>query len=292
MLHPVGTPPDRPPEPPPTPTVARGAPSAAVPHPGTGHRAAAFFDVDNTVVRGASLFPIVLGMRRRGIVTGRDLLRFSLQHVHYNLVGESRRGLEDIRERGLLIIKGRSVAELVALGEEIYDDVTSARIWPGTRSLIDAHLAAGREVWFVTATPAEVAGIMAQRLGVTGALTTEIESENGVYTGRLLNPPMHARRKAEAIQELARERGLDLRESFAYGDSRNDIAMLSEVGHPCAVNPDRAMRATARRRGWGIIDLRARTSVRLRRARTTGLTAGALWFALTAARILVRHGRP
>jgi phosphoserine phosphatase len=130
------------------------------------------------------------------------------------------------------------------------------RIWSGTRALAQLHLDAGQRVWLVTAAPAELASLIARRLGLTGALGTVAESVDGVYTGRLVGEPLHGPAKAEAIVALAEREGLELDRCAAYSDSYNDVPMLSLVGHPVAVNPDADLKRVAREKGWEIRDFR------------------------------------
>ncbi len=129
-------------------------------------------------------------------------------------------------------------------------------MWPGTRALAQIHLDAGQRVWLVTATPVEVANIIAKRLGLTGALGTVAQSVDGVYTGKLVGEILHGQAKAEAVKALAEMEALDLSRCAAYSDSSNDIPLLSLVGHPCAVNPDARLRRHARAQGWRIRDYR------------------------------------
>src|SRR5438045_5512955 len=125
-------------------------------------------------------------------------------------------------------------------------------IWEGTRELAQLHLEAGQRVWLVTATPVELATIIARRLGLTGALGTVAESVDGLYTGRLIGEPLHGPAKAEAVRALAASEGLDLSRCSAYSDSANDVPMLSTVGHPMAVNPDSDLRRVAKGQGWPV----------------------------------------
>ena len=118
------------------------------------------------------------------------------------------------------------------------------------------HLDAGQRVWLVTATPVELAQIIARRLGLTGALGTVSESEHGTYTGRLVGDLLHGKAKAQAVRSLAAKEGLDLRRCTAYSDSSNDVPMLSVVGTAVAVNPDSQLREVSRRKGWEIRDFR------------------------------------
>jgi HAD superfamily hydrolase (TIGR01490 family) len=219
--------------------------------------AAAFFDVDNTVMQGASIFHLARGLYRRKFFTSRDIARFAWQQARFRLVGiEDPEHMQEARESALAFVEGRTVAELTAVGEEIFDEVMADKIWPGTLAFARMHLDAGQRVWLVTATPIEVATTIAKRLGFTGALGTVSETVDGVYTGRLVGEPLHGEAKAEAVRHLAQLEGLDLSRCAAYSDSSNDIPMLSLVGQPCAINPDSKLRAHAKAQGWRVRDYR------------------------------------
>jgi HAD superfamily hydrolase (TIGR01490 family) len=227
------------------------------PAPPVDLTAAAFFDVDNTMMMGASIFHFARGMAARKFFTSSDLARFAFQQIMFRVGGrETHDGIRSARESGLSFVAGHSVEDLMAHGEEIYDELMADKIWPGTRALAQMHLDAGQRVWLVTATPVDLATIIARRLGLTGALGTVLESENGVYTGRLVGEMLHGPAKAHAVRALAAREGLNLRRCTAYSDSANDVPMLSVVGTAVAVNPDGSLRETARRRGWEIRDFR------------------------------------
>ncbi|MEW1859440.1 HAD-IB family hydrolase [Streptomyces sp. NBC_00669] len=240
-------------------------------------RAAAFFDLDNTVMQGAALFHFGRGLYKRKFFDKRDLLRFAWQQAYFRLAGsEDPEHMQDARDSALSIVKGHRVEELMSIGEEIYDEYMAGKIWPGTRALAQAHLDAGQRVWLVTAAPVETATIIARRLGLTGALGTVAESVDGVYTGRLVGEPLHGPAKAEAVRALATAEDLDLSRCAAYSDSTNDIPMLSLVGHPYAVNPDSALRKHARAEGWRLRDYRTG-----RKAAKIGIPAAAGMGAVT-----------
>ncbi|MCW2546724.1 MAG: HAD-superfamily subfamily hydrolase [Mycobacterium sp.] len=226
---------------------------------------AAFFDVDNTMMQGASIFHFARGLASRGFFHSRDLARFAWQQIAFRVGGqESAEGMADAREAALAFVAGREVEEIVRLGEEIYDELMADRIWGPTRALAQMHLDAGQRVWLVTATPVELASIIARRLGLTGALGTVAETENGCYTGRLIGVPLHGPAKAEAIRALAEREGLDLSRCTAYSDSINDVPMLSATGHAVAINPDPDLKKAAREHGWEIRDFRtARKAARI-----------------------------
>jgi HAD superfamily hydrolase (TIGR01490 family) len=232
-------------------------------HLGVDPTAAAFFDVDNTVMRGASIFHLAVGLARRRYFSLPEITSFASKQVKFVISGSE--DLEDMAsatEAALSFVEGRSVTELTTLGEQIFDDIMVDKLIPGTLALAQAHLDAGQRVWLVTATPAEVATLIAQRLGLTGALGTVAEVTDGYYTGRLVGAPLHGQAKAEAIRAIAQREGLDLSRCSAYSDSANDIPMLSMVGSPCAVNPDAQLRDHARAQGWAIYDFRKRAKVR------------------------------
>ncbi|TYP89622.1 HAD family hydrolase [Blastococcus xanthinilyticus] len=219
--------------------------------------AAAFFDVDNTMMMGASLFWFARGLAARKYLSSRDIARFAWQQAKFRIAGnESADDMHTIRENALAFVAGREVSEIAQAGEEIYDELMADRIWSGTRALAQKHLDAGQRVWLVTATPVELASIIAQRLGLTGALGTVSEIVDGRYTGRLVGELMHGPAKAEAVLALAEREGLDLSRCTAYSDSANDLPMLSLTGTAVAVNPDTELRAVARARGWTIRDYR------------------------------------
>jgi HAD superfamily hydrolase (TIGR01490 family) len=227
------------------------------PAPPVDLTAAAFFDVDNTMMMGASIFHFARGMAARKFFTTGDLARFALQQIMFRVGGrETQDGIRNARESGLSFVAGHSVAELTALGEDIYDELMADKIWPGTRALAQMHIDAGQRVWLVTATPVDLATIIARRLGLTGALGTVLESEGGTYTGRLVGEMLHGPAKAHAVRALAAREGLDLRRCTAYSDSANDVPMLSVVGTAVAINPDGSLREAARKRGWEIRDFR------------------------------------
>jgi HAD superfamily hydrolase (TIGR01490 family) len=219
--------------------------------------AAAFFDVDNTMMMGASIYHFAKGMAARKYFTTADLAKFGWQQLKFRVSGaESQEGMVQAREAALAFVAGRNVDEIIRDGEEIYDELMADRIWRGTRALAQLHLDAGQRVWLVTATPVELATIIARRLKLTGALGTVSEVENGCYTGRLVGEPLHGPAKAEAVRALALREGLDLDRCTAYSDSSNDVPMLSAVGTAVAINPDSDLRKVARERGWEIRDYR------------------------------------
>jgi HAD superfamily hydrolase (TIGR01490 family) len=256
-----------------------------IPDPSAG----AFFDVDNTLMRGASIYYFARGLAARKMFGPRDLARLAWGQFAFRLRGTENSGhIDSARQAALAFVAGHSVADISTLGEEIYDETMAARVWEGTRELTQEHLQAGQRVWLVTATPVELASILARRLGLTGALGTVAESADGVYTGRLVGSLLHGEAKAAAIRALAAREGLDLTRCSAYSDSLNDLPMLSLVGHPRAVNPDADLRAVAQQRNWPVYDFRTgRKATMIALPVTAG--AGAVAGGLVAAAALRRR---
>ncbi|GHS89133.1 hydrolase [Actinomycetota bacterium] len=278
------------PEPTPTAGAPGAGPSAQEPPAGDKPRVAAFFDVDNTIIRGASAFHLAVGLYRRDFFRNLDIVRAFYHQARYVLVGENKEQIDEIRTRALEIMRGHSVAEVVAIAEDVYDEVLCLRIYPGTQRLLDNHLAAGHQVWLVTATPVEIGEIIAQRLGATGALGTVAEHKDGFYTGRLVGDMLHGKAKASAVRALAEREGIDLSASYAYGDSANDIPILSEVGHPCAINPEGRLRRYASDIGWPVREFRGKRRAARRSVNAASL-AGAVWAGGLVVRTLARRIR-
>lgn len=219
--------------------------------------AVAFFDLDNTIIRGGSLFHLARGLSRRKFFSKGELANFFWKHLKFVVVGrESLADMDAIRAMALKFIAGHEVAELTALVEEIVDANILPKVYDGSRTLAEAHLNRGEEVWIVTASPQQIANLLAERLGFTGALGTMAEIVDSRYTGNLLGPVLHGAHKPVAVREFAAERGIDLSACTAYSDSFNDLPLLEAVGHPVVVNADYRLRMWARRRGWPSYDFR------------------------------------
>jgi HAD superfamily hydrolase (TIGR01490 family) len=255
--------------------------------------AAAFFDVDNTMMQGASIYWFARGLAARKYFTAGDLARFAWGQLRFRLLATEDAGqMSRARDTALAFVEGWRVDDLERLSEEIFDELMADRIWSGSRALAQLHLDAGQRVWLVTAAPVELGRVIAQRLGLTGAIGTVAEIEDGVYTGRLVGELMHGEAKADAIRQLAAIEGLELPRCAAYSDSSNDIPMLSAVGQAVAVNPDPALRREAKRQGWQIRDFRTgrkAAKFAVPSAVAAGLVVGGVTAGL-AVRRRYRHG--
>jgi len=222
----------------------------------SGPRAIAFFDVDNTLLRGASLYHVGVGAWRMRFISLADILSFGWNQTRFLAVGENGVNIGRLRLRAMDIITGHTRDELVALSHDIFDSRLVQRLWPETVAVAHAHLKAGREVWLVSATAQEVADVIAERLDLTGALGTRLHTVDGIFTGQLVEGICHGDRKAVVARQLSEDREIDLAHCWAYSDSHNDIPLLELVGNPVAVNPDATLRRYAVARGWPIMRMK------------------------------------
>ena len=246
--------------------------------------AAAFFDVDNTLIQGSSLILLAEELAKRRFITLREFLPALTKQIRFRVSGsESPEDIAAGREQALGLVRGKSVAELQALCKDIVERQMLGKAYTSTIDLAAMHIAAGQQVWLVSATPVQIGQALAERLGFTGALGTVAEEKNGLFTGRLVGDILHGPGKQHAVAALAAIQRLDLDKCTAYSDSINDLPMLEMVGSPVAINPDRALRRHAQAQGWAIRDYR---SVR-RLARSyalpvlvaAGIAGGATWAA-------------
>jgi HAD superfamily hydrolase (TIGR01490 family) len=234
----------------------------------TTPRAIAFVDVDNTLMRGASLYYVAVGAWRRRLISARDIFSFGWKQARFIAVGENHRHVDSVRERGLELIVGHNRAEVIRFSQDIFETRLAPRLWPEMVAAAGAHLEAGREVWLISATAQELADVIAERLGFTGALGTVLECVDGVFTGRLIDGICHGNLKAQAAVARAASSSVDLAACWAYSDSHNDIPLLELVGHPVVVNPDAALLRHAAAHHWPIMRLKlARVRIRASKKR-------------------------
>jgi HAD superfamily hydrolase (TIGR01490 family) len=226
----------------------------------------AFFDVDNTLMRGASAFPIGREAFRRGLISWRDIALFAWHQFRFLAVGENRDHLSTAKDRALGLVAGHSEVDLIALAHDIWEREFAPKLWAETVALTREHLAQGHEVWLITATPQLIAQVIADKLGLTGALGTEVESVDGVFTGKIAGHVVHGDEKGAVARDFIRERGAEAAECWAYSDSSNDIPLLTLVGNRVVVNPDAKLKAFAIAESWRIMPL-TKASVREERRR-------------------------
>lgn len=215
--------------------------------------AAAFFDLDRTLISGASAFPFGVEAWRQGMATSGDIARWTSEAIAFLIAGDKGGGGSmDLRSEFLNRIKGASVSDLDNIGHAVLPKLI-ARVRPESRKLIAMHHEAGRDTWIVSASPQRIVEPLAATLGMTGAIGTDGEVVDGRFTGELDGPFIYGPGKSQAIEKLASDRGYDLKLSYAYSDSVSDLPMMEAVGHPVAVNPDSDLDTVAHERGWPIV---------------------------------------
>ena len=241
--------------------------------------AAAFFDVDNTLIQGSSLILLAQGLFKKRFITLSELAPALHKQIRYRVSGsENADDIAEGREQALAVVKGKSVAELKQACREIVDNRMLEKSYADTIELAAMHLAAGQQVWLVSATPVQIGQALAETLGFTGALGTVAEEKDGKFTGRLVGDILHGPGKKHAVAALAALQQLDLSKCTAYSDSINDLPMLEMVGSPVAINPDRALRKHAKAQGWAVRDYRSVRRV-VRAGVVPAVLAGAgLWW--------------
>jgi len=248
---------------------------------------AAFFDLDRTLIAGASPFVFARAARNAGHIRLTDFLNDAIQAIKFRFVGSSDNNSINVRERILAAAGGMKQSDMMALNEVVLPELLGL-IRPEARALLDQHHSAGRETWIVSASPIEIVEPLAIALGMTGGIGTKGELDNGVYTGRLDGPFCYGEGKAQAITALANERGIDLSQSWSYSDSVSDIPMMEIVGNAVAVNPDQKMAAVARERGWPVVIFAQRSKMLMRRTTTLTISGVAM---LLAYALGIRRGQ-
>jgi HAD superfamily hydrolase (TIGR01490 family) len=229
--------------------------------------AAAFFDLDKTVIAKASLAAFRAPLRANGLLSLGAISRAVLGQLIYLHLGAREDRIRRLSESLLRLATGWSQTEVNGIVETTLERVVDPIIYAEAIELIDLHRAAGDLVVIVSAAPSEIVVPLGRHLGVDDAIATRAElDEEGRYTGRIAHYA-HGVHKAEAIVAFARERHVDLARSFAYSDSASDLPMLEAVGHPVAVNPDRVLSRRATAHDWEVrrferpVRLRDRVSV-------------------------------
>ncbi|MEA1902115.1 MAG: HAD-IB family hydrolase [Actinomycetota bacterium] len=250
--------------------------------------AAAFFDLDRTLISGASAFPVGVEAWRQGLVSNADIARWGGAAISFLLIGDKGDNSSDeLRSDFLTRIDGVSVASFDGLGSAVLPRLTS-KVRPESRKLITMHHEANRDTYIVSASPDRIVAPLAASLSMTGAIGTKGEIIDGRYTGQLDGPFVYGQGKVESIENLVSDRGYDLELCYAYSDSISDLPMLEAVGHPVAVNPDSELESIAHERGWPIVIFARKT----KQALAYG-TAGAVTVVGAGAGYVLgrRHGR-
>ncbi len=239
-----------------------------------GGRAAAFFDLDKTILAKSSSFAFARPFYREGLIGRSDVVRSAYAQFVYLVSGADHDQMEAMREYMSKLVTGWQADKVQQIVGETLDQIVDPMVYEEAVALIEEHKAAGRDVIIISSSGTDVVEPIGQRLGVDLAIGTQVAIEDGVYTGEILFYAYGAG-KADAMHALASERGYDLAESYAYSDSHTDLPMLDAVGHPVAVNPDADLRRVAVERDWPIRDFRKPVAMREQTTRRQAVAAGA-----------------
>jgi HAD superfamily hydrolase (TIGR01490 family) len=218
--------------------------------------AAAFFDLDRTVIRRSSVLALAGSFRRRGLISRLDLVKSAFWQLLFVVRGVSAKRVRSASEDGMKVLAGFPVDEMRSLVGDAMEPVLRPLVYDEPLHLVRRHRERGERVFIVSATLQEIVEHIAEDLGFDGAIGSTCEIVDGVYTGRSLRAA-HGEGKAAAVRELAAAEGFDLAECTAYSDSYTDVPFLEVVGHPVAVNPDRRLRRIARDRDWPVLNFAA-----------------------------------
>ncbi|MFC2780258.1 MULTISPECIES: HAD family hydrolase [Actinomyces] len=281
------------------PTAPPGAPERppAGPPP-TGHRAAAYFDLDKTILATSSTWALGTPMRRSGLISSRALAHGLIAQIPYLLVGAGAQRSSSLMEHLALMSAGISRRDLVEVVEGALTTAIEPAVYAEALDLIEGHRRAGHDVVVVSASITEMVAPIARLVGADRAVATHMEvGEDGLFTGRISRSMLHSE-KVVALREDAAAHGIDPARCWAYSDSISDEPMLSAVGHPVAVNPDRDLRRLAQERDWPVRDFARPVRLRPRweppslstRASIIAHVAGVLAVGGTAAWLMARRG--
>jgi HAD superfamily hydrolase (TIGR01490 family) len=265
-------------------------------------RAAAFFDLDKTVIAKSSTLAFGRPFFQGGLINRRAVLKGAYAQFVFSLSGADAQQMERMRAQITQMCTGWDVATVHDIVRETIHEIVDPLVYAEAADLIEEHRAAGREIVIVSSSGAEMVEPIGQMLGADRVVATRMVTVDGRYTGEI-DFYAYGENKAVAVREVAAENGYDLADCYAYSDSVTDLPMLSEVGHPTAVNPDRALRKAAAERGWPVLEFSRPVSMRSRfPVPTTPVVTGAAmgvgaavvglaWYARRRALRLV-HARP
>jgi HAD superfamily hydrolase (TIGR01490 family) len=220
-----------------------------------GHRrAAAFFDLDKTLMAGSSGIFFARAAYETGMISRGRLARDAYENLRFRLLGSTDERADDVRRRVGEMIAGASVRDLQRLSPRVLAGVLP-RLYPQMLARAYAHQDAGVPVYILTAASQEMADLLGHVLAFDGGLGSRSEIVDGRYTGRAAGPFNYREGKVVSMRELAEREGIDLGASFAYSDSESDLPMLRAVGNPVVVNPDAELRRIALEEGWEVLHL-------------------------------------
>jgi HAD superfamily hydrolase (TIGR01490 family) len=213
-------------------------------------RAAAFFDLDKTLMAGSSGMQFARVATRQGIVGRRQLASWAVEHLRYRLRGTTDERTAEVLRVARGLISGVPAKTISRMEPEVMAAILP-RVFPQMLAEVHAHQDAGRPTFIVSAAGNDIVESLARVLGMEGGIGTRYEVDSaGHFTGRFDGPFVYGPGKVEAMQAFAAKHEIDLDASYAYSDSLSDLPMLRAVGHPVAVNPDPSLAEIASQEEW------------------------------------------
>jgi HAD superfamily hydrolase (TIGR01490 family) len=212
-------------------------------------RAAAFFDLDRTLLSRSSSLALAGAFRRRGLIGRRDLAKAAIAQLVFARFGAGQSRVGQTADSAMSVLRGLPVTLMREIAAEAWEPVLKPLVYREAVDLAEDHRARGERVYVASAALQEVVEEISSRLGFDGAIASQAEVRDGAYTGRL-DRRLYGQAKADALVELAIAEGIELSGSTAYSDSYSDVPFLEAVGHPVVVNPDRALRRRAGDSEW------------------------------------------
>ena len=226
-------------------------------------RSAAFFDLDKTVIAKSSALAFGRPFFQGGLINRRAVLKSAYAQFVFSLAGADEQQMDRLRAQLTAMVTGWDAATVHEIVRETLHEIVDPLVYAEAADLIEEHRAAGREIVIVSSSGAEMVEPIGEMLGVDRVVATRLVVEDGRYTGDI-EFYAYGENKAEAVRRLALEGGYDLADCYAYSDSITDLPMLSVVGHPTAVNPDRGLRKAALQRGWPVLRFERPVTLRSR----------------------------
>jgi HAD superfamily hydrolase (TIGR01490 family) len=216
-------------------------------------KAAAFFDLDRTLMAGSSAMHFGRAAYRSGMVRRRQLAAWGLDHLRFRLRGSTDESTQTVLVLVKDLLAGVPERDVARMAPDLLAGILP-RIYPQMMDEVHAHQDAGRPAFIVSAASNPLVELLATVLGFEGGIGTRYGvALDGTLTGDIDGPFIYGEGKVEAVQRFADEHEIDLEASWAYSDSVSDLPMLRAVGNPVAVNPDTALVAIAGSEGWRIM---------------------------------------
>ncbi|MGI8794212.1 MAG: HAD-IB family hydrolase [Acidimicrobiales bacterium] len=215
-------------------------------------KGAAFFDLDRTILKGASGPLLTEALGAAGLGPSKPIPGQGLVYRFFDLVGETLPSMA-LARAAVLAAKGWD-AEVVRGAAKEAAVRLDELVAPFARPLIADYKDRGQPVVLATTTPHDLVAPFAEAMGFDDVIATRYaEGDDGTYTGSIVGEFVWSRGKLKAVRRWADEHGVDLAESAAFSDSLYDLPLLSAVGSPHAVNPDMRLLAVALARRWPVM---------------------------------------